>query len=68
MGAIEVWAYAWHDHPATDVAGFATALDSPDPRIASFRNWGAVAEHRLAALVGWLAANGGLASGLAAGS
>jgi hypothetical protein len=68
MGPLEVWAHAWQDHPATDVAGFANALDSPDPRIASLRKWGAVAEHLLAALVGWLAANGGLASGFAAGS
>ena len=68
MGPLEVWAHAWHDHPATDVAGFVAALDSSDPRLASFRRWGAVAEHLLAALAGWLAANGGLGVGLAVGS
>jgi len=69
QGALEVWAHAWQDHPATDVAGFVTSLDAPDPRLAAFRaQWGPAAERLLAVLVGWLAANGGLALGLAARS
>jgi hypothetical protein len=69
MGPLEVWAHAWQDHPATDVAGFVGAPDSADPRLASFRDqWGPAAERLLAALAGWLAANGGLALGLAARS
>lgn len=69
MGALEVWAHVWHDHPASDVAGFTTALDSLDPRLTSFRSqWGPAAERLLAALAGWLAANGGLALRLAARS
>ncbi|MDP9467475.1 MAG: hypothetical protein M3P32_01870 [Chloroflexota bacterium] len=62
MGALEVWAHAWRDHPATDVAGFVTSSDVSNPRLASFRaQWGPAAERLLAALVGWLATNGGLA-------
>jgi hypothetical protein len=69
MGPLEVWAHAWRDHPATDAAGFVTATDAP----ASLQGgdvaaWGPAAERLLAALVGWLVANGGLAIGLAARS
>ncbi len=69
IGALEVWAHAWQDHPATDVSGFVTSNDAPDPRLASFRpDWGPAAERLLAALAAWFAANGGLALGLAARS
>lgn len=69
MGPLEVWAHAWQDHPASDVAGFVTATD------ASARNqggdgadWGPAAERLLAALLGWLVVHGGLALGLTARS
>ena len=69
MGALEVWAHAWQDHPAIEVAAFVTFSDSPDPRPVGVRaEWGPAAERLLAAVVGWLAANGGLALGLAARS
>ena len=56
------WGYAWLDRSATDVAGFVTEVDSPDPRLASFREqWGPAAERLLAALARGLAADGGLA-------
>jgi hypothetical protein len=63
------WAsgYAWPDHPATDVAGFLTSVDSPDPRLASFRaQWGATAQGLLMALARGFAAGGGLAFGFPA--
>ena len=56
------WAYVWPDRSATNVAGFVTEVDSPDPRLASFRElWGPAAERLLAALARGLAADGGLA-------
>ncbi len=67
-GAIEMWAHAWHDHAATEVAGFVVASA---PSRAGSRGqglaWGPAAERFLQALVGWLAANGGLALGQAGG-
>lgn len=56
------WGYAWPDNEATDVAGFVTEVDPPDPRLASFRElWGPAAERLLTALARGLAADGGLA-------
>jgi len=47
---------------ATEIAGFVTERDSPDPRLASFRAlWGPAAERLLSALTSGLAADGGLA-------
>jgi len=55
-------AYAWSDHPATEVAGFVTAVDAPDPRLTSFRTeWGPAAERLLNALARGLGADGGIA-------
>jgi stage II sporulation SpoD-like protein len=55
-------AYAWADHPATEVAGFVTEVDPPDPRLASFRTqWGPAAERLLSALARGLGADGGIA-------
>jgi hypothetical protein len=55
-------AYAWVDHPATDVAGFVTEFDPPDPRLASFRTqWGPAAERLLSALARGLGGDGGIA-------
>jgi hypothetical protein len=69
MGPLEVWAYAWQDHPATEVAGFVTSSDAADPAQRGDRaGWGPAAERLLAALVAWLVANGGLALGLGTGS
>jgi len=67
-GPTEVWAHAWQDHPATDVAGFvmpSAPVQAGSPSDGS--GWGPAAERFLAALVGWLAANGGLALGQAGG-
>lgn len=67
-GAIEVWAHAWQDHPATEVAGF--VMPSAPSRAASQGSgsaWGPAAERLLEALVGWLVANGGLALGQTGG-
>ncbi len=61
-GALEVWAHAWQDHPATDVAAFVTAA-APSGAGA----WGPAAERLLDALVAWLVANGGLSLGQAGG-
>ena len=64
-GPEEVWVHAWQDHPATEVAGFLTSPDEADPQpTVGGGDWGPAAERLLAALVGWLAANGGLALGL----
>jgi hypothetical protein len=68
MGPLEVWAHAWQDHPASDVAGFVTAADAPAPPGGGGQAWGSAAERLLAALVGWLVAHGGLALGLPARS
>lgn len=55
-------AYAWADHPATEVAGFVTEVDAPDPRLATFRTeWGPAAERLLSALARGLGADGGIA-------
>lgn len=65
-GAEEVWAYAWQEHPATEVAGFLTSSDPAESRLAgAHAAWGPAAERLLAALIAWMAANGGLALALA---
>lgn len=65
-GAVEVWAHAWQDHPATDVAAFlAPSLSRAGS--GSGGAWGPAAERLLDALVAWLAANGGLSLGQAGG-
>lgn len=52
---------SWY-HPATEVAGFLTSADTPDPRLAAFRaQWGAAAQRLLTALAGGFAADGALA-------
>lgn len=61
------WVFVWPDHPATEIAGFVTQVDSPDPRLASFRaDWGPAAERLLAALARGLAGEGSLALGFLA--
>ncbi len=61
--------FLWPDHPATEIAGFVTHVDSPDPRLASFRaEWGPAAERLLAALARGLAGEGGLELGFVAPS
>jgi hypothetical protein len=67
MGPLEVWAHAWHDHPATEVAAFVISPAPADPRMTE-ADWGPAAERLLAALVGWLAANGVSPMGQAARS
>ncbi|MDQ2854014.1 MAG: hypothetical protein M3R32_04055, partial [Chloroflexota bacterium] len=61
------WSFAWPNHSATEVAGFVTETDAPDPRLASFKGqWGAATQDLLRALARGFAANGGLAFGLPA--
>ena len=61
------WSFAWPNHAATEVAGFVTEMDAPDPRLASFgARWGAATQDLLRALARGFAANGGLALGLLA--
>lgn len=67
-GALEMWAHAWQDHPATEVAGFlAQTAPSGTGSGGGGAAWGPAAERLLDALVAWLAANGGLALGQAGG-
>lgn len=64
-----VWAFAWPDHSATEVAGFVTEVDARDPRLVTFRAlWGPAAQRLLAALARGIAADGGLALGFLAPS
>lgn len=69
LGATDVWAHAWRDHPASQVAGFlAPSGASADPdarRAVTGPGWGGAAERLLSALAAWLAARGGLALALA---
>jgi len=54
--------HMWSFHLATEVAGFLTSADAPDPRLASFRaQWGAAAQRLLTALASGFAADGALA-------
>jgi hypothetical protein len=56
------WAYVWPDHPATEIAGFVTERNTPDPRLATFSAlFGQAAERLLTALAHGFAADGGLA-------
>ncbi len=53
------WVHVWPDHPATEIAGFVTERDAPDPRLASFRAlWGPAAQRLLTALARGFAAGG----------
>jgi hypothetical protein len=56
------WGFAWPDRSATQVAGFVTEVDPPDPRLMAFRSqWGPAAQRLLTALTLGFAAEGGLA-------
>jgi hypothetical protein len=56
------WGFTWLDRSATQVAGFVTEVDPPDPRLAAFRSqWGPAAQRLLTALTLGFAAEGGLA-------